>query len=258
MLVLSRVGLGPKLYGRFRNGLVYGYFDGEPFTVEDMRDPHKSSLTAKHLAKWHQVEAGDVMEKKPKLFDTLELWLNTIPAKFTKPEAETSFRSFMSVGRLRNEVNTLKAALGEVDSLVVFSHCDLLTGNIIYNAAQDKVDFIDYEYGSYNFRGFDIGNHFCEHAGFDCDWDLYPSKSFQYKWLRDYLSEYFQDASVVTAEMVDKLYAEVNKYALASHLYWGIWALVQAEISDLDFDYAGYSKMRIDEYFRRRDEFLKL
>jgi hypothetical protein len=29
----------------------------------------------------------------------------------------------------------------------------------------DEVHFIDYEYGNYSYRGFDIGNHFCEFAG---------------------------------------------------------------------------------------------
>ena len=29
---------------------------------------------------------------------------------------------------------------------------------------------IDFEYGAYNHRGFDFGNHFNEWAGFDCDY----------------------------------------------------------------------------------------
>lgn len=31
---------------------------------------------------------------------------------------------------------------------------------------------IDFEYGMYNNRGFDLGNHFNEYAGFDCDYSL--------------------------------------------------------------------------------------
>ncbi|KAJ3137891.1 hypothetical protein HK100_000406 [Physocladia obscura] len=182
-----------------------------------------------------------------------------LPKQFAKPDVNDSFHSFMTVDRLKKELISLKAELDPVNAPIVFSHCDLLTGNIIYNSELDKVDFIDYEYGSYNPRGFDIGNHFCEHAGFDCEWDLYPKEEFQHKWLREYLVEANgNDSSAVSEDDVSKLYSEVNKYALAAHLYWGIWALCQAELSDLEFDYVGYSKLRIDEYFRRKKEFLAL
>jgi ethanolamine kinase len=35
-----------------------------------------------------------------------------------------------------------------------------------------KLYFIDFEYGSYSYRGYDIANHFNEYAGFDCDYNL--------------------------------------------------------------------------------------
>ncbi|ORY42783.1 choline/ethanolamine kinase [Rhizoclosmatium globosum] len=257
MMVLSRNGLSPKVHGRFTNGLIYGYVDGIPFSVEDMSHPHKSTLVARHLANWHKVDASDIMSTKPKLFNTLHQWVDAIPKQFSNPAVDASFRSFITVDRLKKELTGLQVELEKVNAPIVFSHCDLLTGNIIFNAEKDRVDFIDYEYGSYNPRGFDIGNHFCEHAGFDCEWDLYPNQEFQRKWLREYLGSAHPDQEV-TEDEITKLYAEVNKYALAAHLYWGIWALVQAEISDLDFDYAGYAKLRIDEYFRRKTGFLAL
>jgi len=44
---------------------------------------------------------------------------------------------------------------------------------LIYSdISPDKLYFIDYEYASYNYRGYDLGNHFAEYAGFDCDFDL--------------------------------------------------------------------------------------
>ncbi|KAI9352000.1 kinase-like domain-containing protein [Obelidium mucronatum] len=259
MMVLSRDGLSPQLYGRFSNGLIYGYIEGVPFSVEDMSHSHKSTLVARHLANWHKVDASDLMTTQPKLFDTLNQWVDAIPKRFSNPSVDASFRSFISIDRLKKELNGLQVELEKVNAPIVFSHCDLLTGNIIFNAAKDRVDFIDYEYGSYNPRGFDIGNHFCEHAGFDCEWDLYPNEEFQRKWLSEYLATSLScPLEQVPQDELVKLYAEVNKYALAAHLYWGIWALVQAEISDLDFDYAGYAKMRIDEYFRRKSSFLAL
>lgn len=47
--------------------------------------------------------------------------------------------------------------------------------------------FVDFEYGGYAFRGFDIGNHFNEHCGLECDYSKYPTKDFQLEWIKWYL-----------------------------------------------------------------------
>lgn len=42
---------------------------------------------------------------------------------------------------------------------------------------------------------------------------------------------------------------EVDSFRGIPGLYWGIWALIQAEISQIDFDYAAYAELRLAEYF---------
>lgn len=71
---------------------------------------------------------------------------------------------------LRTEIETLKAALENTDSPIVFSHNDLLLTNIILQrdvAGRRPVNvvFIDYEYAMFNYQAFDIANHFIEFAG---------------------------------------------------------------------------------------------
>lgn len=72
---------------------------------------------------------------------------------------------------LRADIKTLKIALENVGSPIVFSHNDLLLTNIILRrdaAAQGQpvsVAFIDYEYAMLNYQAFDIANHFIEFAG---------------------------------------------------------------------------------------------
>ena len=36
--------------------------------------------------------------------------------------------------------------------------------------------------------------------------------------------------------------------------YWGIWALIQATISQIDFDYASYADLRLGEYWAWKAE----
>ena len=38
--------------------------------------------------------------------------------------------------------------------------------------------------------------------------------------------------------------AEANFFALVSHQYWGVWSLIQARHSPIDFDYFQYSRLR--------------
>jgi len=148
----------------------------------------------------------------------------------------------------------LKVELEALDSPVVFCHNDLLSANIIKQ--DNSVQFIDYEYGCYNYRGFDIGNHFNEWAGFECDYSKYPSKAVQMVWIRHYLKAFYNNEP--SAIEVDQVYKEANKFALASHFYWGLWGLVQAELSNIDFDYMEYAIMRFKEYYAKKKIFLAL
>lgn len=50
--------------------------------------------------------------------------------------------------------------------------------------------------------------------------------------------------------------AEGNFFALVSHQFWGIWSIIQARYSPIDFDYFQYSQLRWGEYHRRKQEFL--
>ncbi|KAJ3264718.1 hypothetical protein HDU77_007734 [Chytriomyces hyalinus] len=256
-VILSRSGLSPKVHGRFHNGFIYGYVDGIPFSASDLKHDEKYPLIARHMARWHKVDASDIIEPTSQLFKTYYEWLDSIPEKFTNPSVDATVRSFITIDRLRKELENLEAELSKVDSPVVFCHGDVNPMNIIYDGESGKIDFIDYEYGFYRPRGFDLGNHFCEHTGFDCEWELYPNPEFQRKFLREYLEAY-DSSKPVTEEDVTRACAEANKFSLASNLGWGIWGLVQAELSDLEFDYPGYSKMRFDEYFRRKKAYLAM
>lgn len=69
----------------------------------------------------------------------------------------------------------------------------------------------------------------------DVDFSRYPDKELQLAWLRVYLTE-FSGREPTDLEL-RTLYIQVNKFALAAHYMWGVWSLVQAEHSNIDFDY---------------------
>ena len=57
-------------------------------------------------------------------------------------------------------------------------------------------------------------------------------------------------------EEVQKCVAEANVFALAAHLYWGVFAILQARWTPVEFDYLGYTQWRLSEYHRRKSQFL--
>lgn len=119
------------------------------------------------------------------------------------------------------------------------------------------VSFIDYEYAAPSPAAFDIANHFAEWAGFECRYDQLPTKSERLDFIHHYIESYFsftKDASTGIDQEAQKLAEEVDVYRGIPGFYWGIWALIQAVISEIDFDYANYAELRLGEYWAWKAE----
>lgn len=149
----------------------------------------------------------------------------------------------------------------------MFAHCDLLSGNVIVQprsttASSDTapvVNFIDYEYAAPSPAAFDIANHFAEWGGFDCDHNTLPTKPQRQDFIDIYVKSYFSQLKDSTAtidgkEEARKLFEAVDDFRGLPGFYWGIWALIQATISQIDFDYASYAEIRLGEYWSWREE----
>jgi len=142
--------------------------------------------------------------------------------------------------------------------------------------AEGPLTFIDFEYGAYNPRGFDLANHFNEYAGFECDYGRYPhGDAAKAEFLAAYLAAAAEAGLPVAAaaapsdraageepeeeggraRLMSRLCAEVDVFSLASHAYWGVWSIIQARHSPIDFDYMSYHFLRWAELRKRLDAF---
>lgn len=63
-----------------------------------------------------------------------------------------------------------------------------------------------------------------------------------------------QGGSVGEEAEVARMFEEVDMFRGVPGFYWGIWSLIQAQISQIDFDYASYAEIRLGEYWAWRDE----
>ncbi|KAI9192650.1 hypothetical protein LWI28_026007 [Acer negundo] len=251
---LSAAGFGAKLLAVFGNGMVQSFINARTLIPSDMRNSKLAAEIAKQLHKFHQVEIPG--SKEPQLWnDISKFYEKASGLEFDDIEKQRMYEA-ISFKEVHKEIVELKELAGHLNSPVVFAHNDLLSGNIMVNDEQEKLYFIDFEYGSYNYRGFDIGNHFNEYAGYDCDYSLYPNKEEQYHFFRHYLQPDKPDE--VSDKELEALYVETNTFMLASHIFWALWALIQAKMSPIDFDYPGYFFLRYNEYKKQKEMYISL
>ena len=202
-------------------------------------------------------------------------------------------KSFVGDEKYREEL--MKAIGSELAYQSVFCHNDLLSGNFLYQlnrttSAPERgpgdITIIDYEYGGYNFRAFDIANHFNEYAGFDFSKipSKFPNKDVRYSFIREYLSyllslENFHDvdgtlipkdvhkrlsdfynidfiASTEEQKLIIESFDQVVQiFTLLSHLLWGSWSVCQAGMSSIDFDFLEYARLRFEFFYYHKDLF---
>ncbi|KAJ3425472.1 ethanolamine kinase 1 [Anaeramoeba flamelloides] len=242
---LSKKKMGPQLYCVYPNALIYQFFDGKSISSEQMRGKKLRTLIAKQLAQFHSVPTDEVKNRKD-VFDVINTWSQNFKKLSTnKKQLEPNTKYSKIIKQLKEMLNK------EIDCTVCICHNDLLSGNIVYNQKSESIQFIDFEYCSLNVPWFDLANHFCEYSGFEMEKQLLPSKEI----ILDFLTHYLASRDNCTPLQVNERdlqqsYFAVRMFMLVSLIYWGIWALVQSQISEIDFDYTGYAKLRF-EFFEQ-------
>ncbi|KAF3836844.1 hypothetical protein F7725_004308, partial [Dissostichus mawsoni] len=179
--ILAERTLGPKLYGIFPQGRLEQYFPNTRMRTDQLPDPAISAEIATKVACFHEMSMP--FNKEPSwLFGTID----KPPDEINITNTQTNVIAFTSlIARrkilllwksplppsfkmwLSDTMSLLNALLAETKSPVVFCHNDVTEGNILILEDKDpnttdRLMLIDFEYSSYNYRGFDFGNHFCE------------------------------------------------------------------------------------------------
>ena len=203
-------------------------------------------------------------------------------------KSSTQSITALKVPTLADPVAQARVDAAAVAFSVVFAHNDLLSGNVLLSedhhqadgspvVPSDRVQLIDYEYAGWNYFGFDVANHWAEHCGFERYPSQYPPRELQYHWYRAYMRQrgvpvptratYGAAAAAaaslipgaiaagiggeddVSAAFLDELYVWTNRFAPLSDAFWGLWGVMQARYSPIDFDFISFSE-RLARDFR--------
>ncbi|XP_075401379.1 choline kinase alpha isoform X2 [Tenrec ecaudatus] len=266
--ILAERALGPKLYGIFPQGRLEQFIPSRRLDTEELSLPDISADIAEKMATFHGMKMP--FNKEPKwLFGTMEKYLNQVLRINFTGDSKAKLHRLLSYN-LPVEMGKLRALLESTPSPVVFCHNDCQEGNILLldgqgGSEKQRLMLIDFEYSSYNYRGFDIGNHFCEwmydytyekYPFFHANLLHYPTRRQQLHFISHYLAVFHEEFETVNSEeksaIEEAMLLEVNRFALASHFFWGLWSIIQAKISSIEFGYMDYAQARFDAYFDQK------
>lgn len=122
---------------------------------------------------------------------------------------------------------------------------------------------IDFEHCARNTWLVDVFNHFIEYAGVekktpDFEKD-YPRRKEQKQWLEVYLDHAsFLNGRREKQMTLDELCDLGDRLRAPIHLYWSLWAFLQALLNidaQDEFDYVQYGKCRLKEYEKHKNDF---
>ena len=248
MKKLADQGLGANIVAEFENGIAYEFIEGRTIAQHDLLSSEMWPLIARKLAKVHKIPLD---KTKNILWSRIKSWIQLAP-EFE----DYKYGVFKCKKDVQDELLYLKKLLEDCHSPLVFCHLDLNIPNILYDGSD--VHFIDVEYAGPTYAAFDIANHFVQFVGIEedpLDWERwYPDKDYQLNWIRVYLeaSSFPFSEAEVEAE-----YQLVQRFVLCSHLQWGAWNLMQANVSALEFDFVDWASQCFREYARMKAIVLK-
>ncbi|XP_045469692.1 choline/ethanolamine kinase isoform X2 [Harmonia axyridis] len=256
--LLSERGLGPKLHGIFPGGRIEQYINARPLKNKELAIEKLSNMIAQKMGKIHSMEVP--LDKEPSwLWNTMERWLSTC----TAPAKAQKFATKLPNVDLRAELDWLRARIEREGTEVVFCHNDMQEGNILMHQGEGsdpedpRLVLIDFEYCSYNYRAFDIANHFVEwvydythkeYPFFTINEENYPNESQRLRFIMEYLAERNLE------EDPKKLLREVELFTLVSHLLWTLWSFVNDETSQIPFGYWDYGTARLSSYMKLKNQ----
>ncbi|KAL3983049.1 Choline/ethanolamine kinase family protein [Acanthocheilonema viteae] len=285
--MLSERLLGPRLFAVFPSGRFEQYIPSRPLFCDELQYPGIAKYLGKLFARIHTLNVP--IAKKPMV---LELVFQSVHIRVTIQDyGMLNVVDHHTVFSCYNKIATL--CLEKSGSPVVFCHNDLQEGNLLLHKEytinengdfdtdenEDPISPIDFEYASYNYRGFEFGNYICEYMlDYSNDkppfyWikrERTPPDEQLYRLFNSYLDEIdkqkrngdnfypIKNLSLNREAEIQKLFVEARRFPAVSHLFWSIWSFFLADKSlPISFDYINYGLDRIALYYEYKPQLLE-
>lgn len=225
------------------------------------------------MAEIHNLEVP--ISKEPKrLWKTMNRWLLNSQKILENTKVNNNNGEFQreieTIKKIdfAQELEWLKNVIQNGNFPVVFCHNDMNEGNILLkDDVKPELVVIDYEFSSYNYRAFDLANHFLEwtfdytngsYPFYFCTKEQFPTTEQSQEFLSTYLKKLYEldckDVAVSKTD-IEALEKEVKVFVMVSHLYWSLWSISNAH-QNIEFGYWDYAASRLKAYKERKESFL--
>ena len=236
---LGILGLAPKLLATFSNGRIEQYIPSVALTSENIRDRAFYVQIAAKVAELHSQKIDLVA---PDMWSTFYKWY--FDCKTIKNKGLETIGFYRK--EFFNEMERYESLLRETSSPIVVLHNDLQYGNIVQKP-NGHLMLLDFEYTCLGNAAYDLANFFCEwtadySSGFCFDESRFPTDNQQEIFIEAYLKH---SKGSYTSQDVQIWKREVLLFVGCSHLFWGLWGLLQSRNSGIDFDYMEYGIERL-------------
>jgi thiamine kinase-like enzyme len=219
----ARIGIAPPVAAALDDpqAIVTLFVEGEGMEASDLREPQVLTGVARSLRAMH--ELGEPLPTTFDPFRIVETYAETAAERGAPAPAE-EFRNALA------EASRIRAALTGPEHDPVPCHNDLLAANFIRGARQLWI--VDWEYAGMGDRYFDLAN-FAVNNELD--------RAGEVALLTDYFGE---DASA-------RRIATLRLMGFMSDFREAMWGVVQASVSDLDFDFDAYAMRHFERMHQR-------
>jgi thiamine kinase-like enzyme len=223
----AELGMAPGVAAMFEEPscLVTMFVDGREMTADELRQPDVLAEVARDLRKFH--DSGTELPTDFDSFRLVEEYAESGRSNGSEPPE--GYDDALSAAK-RIE----KAVRKQDDHQPVPSHNDLLTANFLRDS-DGHIQLIDWEYAGMGDRWFDLGN-------FAVNNELEDEHEEQL------LEAYFGEPPEERRRATLKLFRFMSDFREA------MWGVVQTGVSELDFDFRGYTQKHFDRLERARSD----
>ncbi|CAG9535588.1 unnamed protein product [Cercopithifilaria johnstoni] len=306
--ILAERHLGPRLLGVFPGGRFEEYILSRPLTNDEYCKPCYfcfgiAQEVGRILARVHSLDMP--INKTYRLTQCMDIlieklknsnrWSRSYPMHTTLAKVDKELcPDLITIDLLIKELEICEKCLARSGSPLIFSNNDLHEGNLLLRHGieitdqgfvgrkddKDPIILIDYEYGCYYYRGFDLCHYCvecCQHNEGKI-WPYYEIKQNQWpneEIQRLYVGAYIDEANKICRNSngkrircisdlsddreiaIERLLSEIRQFAAFPQLFWAIWAFRHADIEHCEFDHFEYAFDRLAMYYYWKPEMLK-